>query len=382
MCSLGDVCDVIAGQSPESSAYNDKGQGLPFYQGKKEFTERYLAAPSTWTKAITKIAEVGDILMSVRAPVGPVNETTEKICIGRGLAAIRARNEIDRNYLWYVLLWLQPEIVGNAGAVFPQINKKSIEGLRIPFPPLDEQKRIVAVLDQAFAALDRARDNAERNLKDAEDLFTEILNKSFGKLANDGKSCYLIDLCADRGVTYGVIKLGDHIENGVPCLRTSNVKPLGIETDGMKKIAESLSKEYSRTILKGGEVLVNVRGTLGGVAVVPNEMAGWNVSREVAMVDVAAADPLFVAYYISSTSAQNWLTGVTKGAAYKGINLSDLRKLEIPVPDDEIQKNMVQELEIQRNNVGLLESEYTTQLSKIANLRQSLLQKAFAGELT
>ena len=123
---LGSLCTVIAGQSPKSSAYNEDGRGLPFYQGKKEFTDRFLAPPATWTTQVTKRAEPNDLLMSVRAPVGPINETKEAICIGRGLAAIRAGKKIDRGFLWYALLWLQPEIVGNAGAVFPSINKKAI----------------------------------------------------------------------------------------------------------------------------------------------------------------------------------------------------------------------------------------------------------------
>ncbi len=88
---LGEVCEVIAGQSPEGRFYNTQGNGLPFYQGKKEFTEKFIGSPTTWTTKITKVALKDDILMSVRAPVGPVNFATEKICIGRGLAAIRAK---------------------------------------------------------------------------------------------------------------------------------------------------------------------------------------------------------------------------------------------------------------------------------------------------
>jgi type I restriction enzyme S subunit len=84
-------------------------------------------------------------------------------------------------------------------------------------------------------------------------------------------------------LTYGVVQLGNEVPDGVPCLRTSNVRWLRIETDEVKHIASVISANYSRTVLCGGEVLVNVRGTLGGVAVVPKEMAGWNISREVAV---------------------------------------------------------------------------------------------------
>jgi type I restriction enzyme, S subunit len=129
------------------------------------------------------------------------------------------------------------------------------------------------------------------NLADAEKLFAAARDKRFEIL--DAGTRPLLDLCGDRCVTYGVIKLGDETEDGVLCLRTRNVKPLNIKVGGMKRIAPTLSKEYARTILNGGEILLNVRGTLGGVAVVPQEMSGWNISREVARVDVHRANPFF-----------------------------------------------------------------------------------------
>ena len=98
------MCKVIAGQSPEGKFYNDNGIGLPFYQGKKEYGEKYIGAPTTWTTKITKEAEENDILMSVRAPVGPINFATQRICIGRGLAAIRATNLINKEFLFNFLL--------------------------------------------------------------------------------------------------------------------------------------------------------------------------------------------------------------------------------------------------------------------------------------
>lgn len=147
---LGEVCKVIAGQSPEGKFYNSEGNGMPFYQGKKEYGEKYIGEPTTWTTKITKEAEAGDILMSVRAPVGPVNFATQKICIGRGLAAIRAGKNIDKEFLYNFLIKHENEIEGNAGAVFNSINKTQIENIEIPLPPLPEQQRIVSILDEAF----------------------------------------------------------------------------------------------------------------------------------------------------------------------------------------------------------------------------------------
>ena len=137
---LGEVAEVIAGQSPPGTSYNSNKEGLPFYQGKKDFTEKFIGSPSTWTTVVTKEAIPGDILMSVRAPVGPVNLTLEHICIGRGLAAIRARQGFLQDYLFYYLKSIEDTIVGGGGSVFDSISRNQIQNIPIPKPPIAEQE--------------------------------------------------------------------------------------------------------------------------------------------------------------------------------------------------------------------------------------------------
>lgn len=151
---LGDVAEIIAGQSPKGIYYNDSGEGLPFYQGKKEFQDRYIGEPTKWTSKTTKIAYEGDILMSVRAPVGPINFATQEICIGRGLAAIRVSESINRDFLFYQLLFKQNEISGKDGAVFPSINKGMIEKISVIVPPMEDQIQIVNKLNKTFQYID------------------------------------------------------------------------------------------------------------------------------------------------------------------------------------------------------------------------------------
>lgn len=176
---LGEVCTVVAGQSPAGKYYNKNGEGLPFYQGKKEFTDKYLGEPTTWTTNVTKEAQKDDILMSVRAPVGPINFSTQNICIGRGLAAIRVSDIIDKDFLFNFLLKHENELVGNTGAVFDSINKTQIKNLNIPLPPLPEQKRIVTILDEVFENITKAKENAENKLANLEELKKSILQKAF-----------------------------------------------------------------------------------------------------------------------------------------------------------------------------------------------------------
>ena len=146
---LGSVAEVIPGQSPPGKSYNDTGTGTPFYQGRTEFGEVFIGEPRKWTTDPRRFAENGDILMSVRAPVGPVNLATERICIGRGLAAIRTTSNyrLLQNYAFYTLRGLESKITGSDGAVFASINKGEIEKIEIPLPPLDIQQSIVAEVE-------------------------------------------------------------------------------------------------------------------------------------------------------------------------------------------------------------------------------------------
>jgi len=179
LVSLGTVAEVIAGQSPEGIYYNSIGNGAPFYQGKKEFGDKFLGAPTTWTTKVTKLAQPGDILMSVRAPVGPINFTTQEICIGRGLASIRASKLLNKDFLYYFLLHKQPEISGNTGAVFDSINKEQIASIVIPFLSLEKQKIIVEKLNSVFAAIDSLKMQIRKEKEYAVALRQSLLRNVF-----------------------------------------------------------------------------------------------------------------------------------------------------------------------------------------------------------
>lgn len=272
------------------------------------------------------------------------------------------------------------------GAAQKNLDVPAFRNLQIRFPAcLSEQRRIVAILDEAFEAIASAKTNTEKNLQNASSLFRSYLETTCCEVANQVANERLEAVCKQgRVITYGVIKLGDHVDEGVPCLRTSNVRWLEIDTAGMKRIRSALSNEYARTILRGGEVLVNVRGTLGGVAAVPTSMAGWNVSREVAVVpvDERRIDPLFAAFWIGTKRSQSWLAGVKKGAAYTGINIEDLRNLPVPVPSHEIQFKTVEVLQQAQDAMNRLVQLMSRKLAALEELKQSLLHQAFTGQLT
>jgi type I restriction enzyme S subunit len=151
---LGRIASVEMGQSPPSEHYNQSGEGMPFYQGKADFGHRN-PTPRFWCSQPTKIAKQNDILISIRAPVGPTNVTSEDCCIGRGLAAIRPYTVINLELLLYWLKGFEKKIADMGfGTTFIAINKKQLVSFPLPLPPLAEQHRIVAKVDELMALCD------------------------------------------------------------------------------------------------------------------------------------------------------------------------------------------------------------------------------------
>jgi len=162
--SLGELAEITMGQSPESQHYNDEGEGLPFHQGVTDFGERFVTH-RIYTTALSRLAEAGDILCSVRAPVGRLNLTLDKIVIGRGLSALRSRS--GRQSLLFQQLrshFFKEDLIGG-GAIFASVTKKEFaaqellnppETLRRAFEevtvPCDEQLRVLHQQNQRLRA--------------------------------------------------------------------------------------------------------------------------------------------------------------------------------------------------------------------------------------
>lgn len=187
---------------------------------------------------------------------------------------------------------------------------------------------------------------------------------------------------ATRSITYGVIKLGVPVQGGVPILRSSDVRHLKLDLEGVKQISPDIAGQFKRTFLRGGEILVTVRGTLGGVVVAPEVCSGYNISREVAML--ALVEPFIaktVALFIGSANLQRWLLERTKGIAYTGINIETLKQLPIPIPPFVEQRRIVGEVERRLSVVEELEGVVNANLQRVTRLRQSILQRAFEGNV-
>ncbi|GAM64592.1 type I restriction-modification system [Vibrio ishigakensis] len=379
MKKLGDVCEVVAGQSPEGKYYNTECVGLPFYQGKKEYGDKYLKPPVKWTSKVSKIALEGDIVMSVRAPVGPVNIVTEEICIGRGLAAIRAKH-VDRSFLYLFLLSIQKTLVGSNGAVFNSINRKQIESISISVPPIDTQQKIVAKLDLAFSDIDKAKENAERNLKNVRELFDCYLQSVFSQKGDDWKELTLEQASIDfgRGKSKHRPRNDPALYDGdYPFVQTGDVR-------GCEHVITAYSKTYNDAGLAQsklwpkGTICITIAaniaetGILGFDGCFPDSVIGVVVDPEITTV-------AYTEFLLQSFKAI--LKAKGKGSAQDNINLGTFEKMTFPFPSLKEQQDIVDVLLELNKSVIELESIYKKKIETLDELKQSILQKAFSGEL-
>ena len=154
VCKIKDIFNITMGQSPTGESINGV-KGIEFHQGKIHFTESYLSQSGVYTDQPTKIAEVDSLLLCVRAPVGVLNITQRKICIGRGLCALKPKYEIDNLYWLFILTAYKDYFESNAtGSTFKAISGDTIKNALIKLPPLQEQKRILSSIISLYELLD------------------------------------------------------------------------------------------------------------------------------------------------------------------------------------------------------------------------------------
>ncbi|ETD90776.1 hypothetical protein U713_04485 [Rhodobacter capsulatus YW2] len=337
----------------------------------------------------------GDLLLAIVGQ-GSINKCNvfedqgeRKFIFTRALGLLRPKlDQLDSYFLRYFLQSAEGKSsvdAGIGGASGQQVVTTTyLKALPIPLPPLDEQKRIVAVLDEAFERLDRARANAEANLADARELWASVLSKEFAPDRPGFTTQTLNDLAADDcSLSYGIVQPGDELPEGLPIVRPVDLGPDLITLDGLKRIAPDRARGYDRTRLKGGELLLCVRGTTGLTAVASEELAGANVTRGIVPIrfDERRVLSRFAEYQFASPFIQDQIAAKTYGAALMQINIGDLRKIIMAAPDIETQRDTVEKLDAIKQEVDPLSVLMKSRLNDLDDLRQSLLQKAFSGEL-
>ena len=335
----------------------------------------------------TKEALAGDILMSVRAPVGPINFARERVCIGRGLAAIRCRTELDPAYLYYQLLGMQAEIAGKEGAVFASINKAEIEALLIRVSSPFEQRRIVAILDEAFEGIAPAKANAETNLQTARERVESALDEALSRHAGGYVET---TLGAETDLLPGyAFSSKDYVSaaNGVPLLRGDNIMQGYLRWDEAKGWPLDDVDSYSRFALAEGDVVLAmdrpwVKAGLKRAQIAAEDLPCLLVQRTARLRPKQRMKLDFLFHIIGSRAFSRHLLGVQTGIGVPHISGSQIEGFRFMLPPLSEQVTIAGLLDDIAQGTQRLEATYKKKLASLDELKRSLLHQAFNGGLS
>ena len=320
------------------------------------------------------------------ATAGQVGILRFEAATNQAVCAILPSDQHIPEYLYYYLLHAKPSLVAQAvGNAQPNISQAKIKSLEIPLPPLEEQQRIVAVLDEAFEGLARARAHAEANLQNARELLAVSLDQIFGCDDPSWKTGSLSELCVigDGNHSSKYPKKSEMVNEGIPFLRSSNIQNGEIDQDEMLYITEEKHAELKKGHLKAGDVLFTNRGEIGKVAIIPEDLEGANLNSQVAWLRCKAEiEHRFLFYFLQSGRMKRHYLDTQSGAALQQFTIKMLKAVSVSYPSHPEQEAAVVRIETIQNEISRLVTAYQSAAQGLDDLRQSLLQKAFAGELT
>lgn len=350
---LGDVAEIIAGQSPESEKYNTEGVGLPFYQGKKEFGDRQLATPTVWTSKASKVSVKGDVLFSVRAPVGNVNmNPLTEICIGRGLAAIRPTNSVLEKFIFEYISQHPNEFAGTKGASFESISTKELARRLLPVPPVETQQRLVKECEAVDAEVDAAR-NAIAAANDAIAAKVDAIYRS----SAPRQTVAALALA----VQYGLNEKMNEDDNGYRIFRMNEIVQGRMLDGGSMKRADISAEEFARYRLNRGDVLFNRTNSIEHVGKTGLfDLAGdYCFASYLVRIapDTTKVLPMFLTRMMNSPAFQTEAkAGASKAINQANINATKMKNLKVPTPTLAVQNKFVAEVEALEDTIAQAEA--------------------------
>lgn len=274
---------------------------------------------------------------------------------------------------------------GISGSAQGGFNASKLSALAVKIPPLPEQKRIVSILDEAFEGIDRAIANTEKNLANSRELFESYLNAIFTQKGDGWVENKLHSLVEPScSLSYGIVQPGNDYESGLPIVRPTDLTTKTINVNSLKRINPLLADSYKRTKLSGGELLLCVRGNTGKVGIGADELKGANVTRGIVPIrfEESIVVQAFGYYMLISKMTQEQIKEKTYGTALMQINIRDLKNIVLSFPKQEEQQILVEKLDQVEKETQRLETIYSQKITALKELKQSILKKAFTGELT
>lgn len=362
---LKEIANIVMGQSPKSDFYNTDGVGTPFLQGVRTFGDNYPII-DTYTTSFNREASAGQILFSVRAPVGRVNWATQNIAIGRGLAAIKVKSGYSKDYLYYLFKKIGSRLDSlSTGTVFTSINKKELEELSLKIPiELTNQERIANYLKKLDLKID-LNNQINDNLLE---LITLIWSRYSQNISN---KVPLKKIAKDivTGKTPST-KIKANYGSDIPFVKIPDMHNKVFIDETLQSLSLLGADSQKNKYLPANSIMVSCIGTPGLVSLT------GSIAQTNQQINSLVLDEKFIYWvFLELRSLSNKIGNLgSGGTTIKNLNKSDFSKLEVVVPDNDILLDKF-------NSIAkpIFESIHTNsfETNKLNQLKKRLLHKFF-----
>lgn len=371
-CKIGEIAEVTMGQSPKSEYYNNKCIGTPFLQGNRTFGRKYPTF-DTYTTVVTKSAKAGDIIMSVRAPVGDLNITPVDICLGRGVCSLRMKNG-NQEYLFYLMKYYIPHLLNKeSGTVFGSVNRKDILGLEVNVAEYKEQQKIARFLSAIDEKIE-LNEHINKNLvQQALALYREMFINTSNTQRKTCKAQEFFDIAIGKTPPRKEHQWFSTNPSDVTWVSISDMGSCGtyISKSSEQLTAEAI-KKFNIKIIPDNTVILSFKLTVGRVAITHGEMA-----TNEAIAHFKTDNPVFNEYLYCYLKEFNYQTMGSTSSIATAVNSKIIKAMPFVVPtNDEIAHfhGLVGPM-FSQILVNQIENDHLTEL------RNSLLPKLMSGEI-
>ena len=394
LTNLGDVANFVRGPfggSLKKEFFVDEGYAVYEQQHaiRNQFhSVRYFIDENKFKEMKRFELHENDIIMSCSGTMGKVAivpNNIQKGIINQALLKISPSNKLDskflENYMKSVtfLNYLNAEVKGVA--IKNVASVKDLKQIPILLPPLTEQQAIVEKLDFAFDAIEKARANTEKNIENAKELFQSKLNEIFSQKGEGNKKWVFKKLSDIFDVRDGTHDSPKYQESGFALVTSKNLKKGKITLDKIKFICE---KDYininKRSNVSKGDILFAMIGTIGNPVVIMEE-PDFAIKNVALIKSNKENNSYFFSYYLDLEMVIKKMQDESKGTTQRFVSLGYMRNFEVPCPKIEIQNKIVKQIDLLSEQTNLLQEKYKQKLANLEELKKSILEKAFKGEL-
>jgi type I restriction enzyme, S subunit len=392
---LGEVCNFQNGFAFKSKTY--KVSGLPILRitniqnQSLDIDEVVYFDPKDYKENFEryKVFKNDLVIAMSGATTGKLGiNTTETIFyLNQRVGKFLPKKELLRSFLYYYLSTKVEESLRiAAGAAQPNLSTEQINNFIIPLPPLSEQKRIVAILDEAFAAIAKTKAIAEQNLKNARELFESYLQEAFSNKGKDWEEKTLREITIKIGS--GATPRGgneSYKSEGISLIRSMNVHDREFREKNLAFIDEKQAKDLNNVTLQENDVLLNITGaSVTRCCVIPKYYLPGRVNQHVSIIrpKKEIIDAFFLNMLLTSKFYKDQLlfTG-EQGATRQAITKAQLEAFKVSYPSLPKQKEIVKKLDALQTETKKLEAIYQKKIDDLEELKKSILQRAFNGEI-